>query len=236
MRNGGHREVADSDRVLSYELPTVSQAPQFANGLNEHSLSISSDIKTTEIGGIDGTTTGVQRNAVVHSHDDHPIAGMQMEPLHLSVQTLANSGMAAYSASPVLTMGYSMRDTMFQLSQNNWGYDLALANPQGFQNQPSLMDLIPSPMQQPNQPQIIQSQTMPNVPSIPVTLPVVQRPPCTWCMESFTRASDLQRHIESVHLGIKYHCFWIGCHNNRGKGYCRAEKLRTHQRQKHGFA
>ncbi|KAH6712032.1 hypothetical protein BKA61DRAFT_462004, partial [Leptodontidium sp. MPI-SDFR-AT-0119] len=54
---------------------------------------------------------------------------------------------------------------------------------------------------------------------------------CTLCPASFTRPSDFQRHHESVHLGIKYHCFWIGCSNNRGNGYCRAEKLRAHQRK-----
>jgi hypothetical protein len=63
-----------------------------------------------------------------------------------------------------------------------------------------------------------------------------QRQPCPSCFESFTRASDLDRHYQSVHLQIKHHCFWPGCHNNRGKGYCRLEKLKTHQREKHGSA
>jgi hypothetical protein len=63
-----------------------------------------------------------------------------------------------------------------------------------------------------------------------------QRQPCPSCFESFTRTSDLDRHYQSVHLQIKYHCFWPGCHNNRGKGYCRLEKLKTHQREKHGSA
>ncbi|KAG4428715.1 hypothetical protein IFR05_015801 [Cadophora sp. M221] len=71
-------------------------------------------------------------------------------------------------------------------------------------------------------------------------LPTIQAPRastfCTLCPASFTRPSDFQRHHESVHLGIKYHCFWIGCSNNRGNGYCRAEKLRTHQRKVHGLA
>jgi hypothetical protein len=63
-----------------------------------------------------------------------------------------------------------------------------------------------------------------------------QRRPCPSCFESFTRTSDLERHYQSIHLGIKYDCFWPGCHNNRGKGYCRLEKLKTHQREKHGSA
>jgi hypothetical protein len=69
---------------------------------------------------------------------------------------------------------------------------------------------------------------------IPTTTP---RTPCPLCTESFARHSDLNRHWQSVHLGIKYHCdYWLGCPNNGGKGYCRLEKLRTHQREKHGFA
>jgi hypothetical protein len=68
--------------------------------------------------------------------------------------------------------------------------------------------------------------------------PIQPRTPCPWvgCSESFVRSTDVQRHWDAVHLGIKYHCFWVGCPNNGGKGYCRLEKLRTHQRQKHGLA
>lgn len=68
------------------------------------------------------------------------------------------------------------------------------------------------------------------------------RPPrpriyCAWplCMESFARPGDLERHRQSVHLGIKHHCSWPRCHNNHGKGYVRFDKLRAHQREKHGF-
>ncbi|CAG8977503.1 hypothetical protein HYALB_00009337 [Hymenoscyphus albidus] len=68
--------------------------------------------------------------------------------------------------------------------------------------------------------------------------PVTPKPrtPCQYCMETFTRVPDLARHIQSVHMGIKHHCTYPGCPNNRGKGYCRLEKLRTHQKEKHGFA
>jgi hypothetical protein len=73
-------------------------------------------------------------------------------------------------------------------------------------------------------------------PFLPAPIPT-PRTPCPHCTESFARASDLNRHWQSVHLGIKYHCdYWLGCPNNGGKGYCRLEKLRTHQREKHGFA
>jgi hypothetical protein len=83
-------------------------------------------------------------------------------------------------------------------------------------------------------------QTNPNMPTfaLPSVSPFQQRTNCPWlgCTESFARFTDIQRHWDSVHLGIRYHCFWVGCPNNAGKGYCRLEKLRTHQRQKHGFA
>lgn len=61
---------------------------------------------------------------------------------------------------------------------------------------------------------------------------------CTWygCNESFARHTDLDRHVQAVHYGIKHHCTWLGCANNHGKGYCRLEKLRTHQKEKHGYA
>lgn len=64
------------------------------------------------------------------------------------------------------------------------------------------------------------------------------RTSCTWfgCSESFARHTDLDRHLQAVHYGIKHHCGWPGCANNRGKGYCRLEKLRTHQKEKHGYA
>jgi len=70
----------------------------------------------------------------------------------------------------------------------------------------------------------------------------LHRAQCSWpnCTESFARTTDVGRHIQSVHYGIKHHCYWIEangapCSNNRGNGYCRLEKLRSHQRQKHGF-
>lgn len=81
-----------------------------------------------------------------------------------------------------------------------------------------------------------------NAPAAGFQFPMMQGPvalkprtPCQYCMGTFTRASDLARHIQSVHLGIKHHCSFPSCPNNRGKGYCRLEKLRTHQKEKHGF-
>jgi len=78
---------------------------------------------------------------------------------------------------------------------------------------------------------------VPTLPNFVFPNPAPQRTPCPWitCSETFVRATDVNRHIEAVHLGIKHHCIWIGCSNNRGNGYCRLEKLKSHQRQKHGF-
>ena len=71
---------------------------------------------------------------------------------------------------------------------------------------------------------------------LPTALPLpAARTFCTLCPASFTRASDYPRHWDSMHLGIKHHCFYLGCGNNRGNGYCRAEKLKTHRQRVHGL-
>jgi hypothetical protein len=88
-----------------------------------------------------------------------------------------------------------------------------------------------------NNPYQMSPQAM--VPSFYPHFPIqatLQRTPCPLCPQTFTRPSDLTRHYTSVHLGIKHHCFYPGCDNNRGNGYCRAEKLRTHQRERHGIS
>jgi hypothetical protein len=82
--------------------------------------------------------------------------------------------------------------------------------------------------------------TLPSAPGFPFQMytPPCPRVYCAWplCMETFTRPGDLERHRQSVHLGIKHHCFWPGCHNNHGKGYVRCDKLGAHQKEKHRFA
>jgi hypothetical protein len=125
----------------------------------------------------------------------------------------------------------------------------AIAAPQsltGFYN-PSLMP-HPNNISYPNtslmpHPNNINCITPSFYPPYPLSTPFLTSPiptprtPCPLCTESFARPNDLNRHWQSVHLGIKYHCdYWLGCPNNGGKGYCRLEKLRTHQREKHGFA
>lgn len=184
-----------------------------------------------EVTNLDGAAMNFIGLPHISSVDDRRVHSLRRQP-QPAVDDLAQ---AAFSGNPQSDgMG-----TAFQSYPNNWDYNMAMATPQDFQNQVYPMSFAPLPMQQPtfwDPTQVIQSQMMPTFGSIPLAMPHVQRTPCNWCMESFTRAADLQRHVESVHLGIKHHCFWPGCHNNRGKGYCRAEKLRTHQRQKHGSA
>lgn len=73
---------------------------------------------------------------------------------------------------------------------------------------------------------------------LPAMASAIQRTPCPWpgCSESVIHSTNVDRHVDSIQLGIKYHCFRVGCPNNGRKGYCRLEKLRTHQRKKHDFA
>jgi Geminivirus Rep catalytic domain len=105
------------------------------------------------------------------------------------------------------------------------------------QNHAGFQDQYVMPAQITMQPQMFPAMMPGTAPFYPpMAMPGTQRTPCSFCTETFARPSDLDRHWQSVHLGIKYHCFWLGCHNNRGRGYCRLEKLRTHQKQKHGFA
>lgn len=95
------------------------------------------------------------------------------------------------------------------------------------------MNIVPFPMAPVVPPQAF-------FPAPNFTISIAFPPPrhaCPWhlgCSESFVRVSDLTRHYNSVHLGIRHHCYWVGCRNNKGKGYCRLEKLRAHQRQDHG--
>ncbi|KUJ14422.1 uncharacterized protein LY89DRAFT_138684 [Mollisia scopiformis] len=177
------------------------------------------------------------------THDSHHHA-VGTQPQAKPLSSLVYDGQPASSSPPYFySMGHLMANTMFQPYSNHWGHNMAMGSPQAFQNQAYPMNFIPLPIQEQNSwaqdpTQMMQSQMTANFAPIPLTTQFVQRMPCSWpsCTESFTRPSDRQRHIEAVHLGIKYHCFWIGCPNNGGKGYCRAEKLKTHQRQKHGSA
>lgn len=60
---------------------------------------------------------------------------------------------------------------------------------------------------------------------------------CLWdgCHKEFKRASDLDRHVQSIHLGIHSNCRIIGCSNNRGRGFSRADKLRDHEKKLHSM-
>jgi hypothetical protein len=63
--------------------------------------------------------------------------------------------------------------------------------------------------------------------------PKMNAHPCPSCKFSFARLSDLQRHFDNLHLHIRHHCRVPGCGNNRGRGYCRVEKLRLHLKNTH---
>ncbi|RDW59728.1 hypothetical protein BP6252_12815 [Coleophoma cylindrospora] len=58
---------------------------------------------------------------------------------------------------------------------------------------------------------------------------------CAICGLMFTRSADLGRHHESVHQRKRHDCHYPGCSNRRGKGWSRADKLRSHQKENHGF-
>jgi hypothetical protein len=53
------------------------------------------------------------------------------------------------------------------------------------------------------------------------------------CVKTFTRTADLYRHVLNVHNRIGHHCQVLGCSNNKGKGYCRSDKLKEHMWKKH---
>jgi hypothetical protein len=65
----------------------------------------------------------------------------------------------------------------------------------------------------------------------------LQRTFCLWndCHKAFSRPSDLDRHVQSIHFGVHSHCTVIGCSNNRGNGFSRADKLRNHEKKAHGM-
>jgi hypothetical protein len=143
-------------------------------------------------------------------------------------QSLVNDSLSVPQSSPGLAFGPSSYPT----SPPRQTYvETAAQNNMGFQSPP----LMPPQMMM--QPHVFSNMIFGGTTLyLPINVPATRRTPCTHCTETFARPSDLDRHWQSVHLGIKHHCFWLGCPNNRGKGYCRLEKLRTHQRKKHGFA
>lgn len=57
---------------------------------------------------------------------------------------------------------------------------------------------------------------------------------CPECFKTFGRAGDLKRH-QGMHLPRKYHCRQQGCKRNGGKGFYRRDKLRAHQKKRHGM-
>jgi len=60
---------------------------------------------------------------------------------------------------------------------------------------------------------------------------------CLWngCHKQVNRPSDLDRHVQSLHLGQHRDCFVPGCANNGGRGFMRQDKLRAHEKKVHRF-
>jgi hypothetical protein len=67
-----------------------------------------------------------------------------------------------------------------------------------------------------------------------VDLPL-ERTSCVYdgCLKTFTRTSDLDRHVLNVHNRVGHHCQVPACSNNKGNGYCRPDKLKEHMWKKH---
>jgi hypothetical protein len=59
---------------------------------------------------------------------------------------------------------------------------------------------------------------------------------CLWndCHKKFSRRTDLDRHVQSIHIRINSHCTVSGCDNNGGKGFRRPDKLKAHEKKAHG--
>jgi hypothetical protein len=55
------------------------------------------------------------------------------------------------------------------------------------------------------------------------------------CTKTFSRTADLDRHVLSVHNRVGHNCQVPDCSNNKGKGYCRPDKLKEHMWKKHGL-
>ena len=86
----------------------------------------------------------------------------------------------------------------------------------------------------------IQQYTIPDhlsiqPPTVLVKTPIDTRVSCSWadCLSTFTRDSDLKRHVQSVHLLSSYLCPVAICPKSRGLGYSRPDKLKEHMRKKH---
>jgi hypothetical protein len=86
---------------------------------------------------------------------------------------------------------------------------------------------------------------VPNGPVAPIQAPPAavqpapgQRVPCTICTRTFGRASDLTRHMKSVHdVGprVLHLCTVPGCPQSYGAGLSRKDKLLEHMRKVHGL-
>jgi hypothetical protein len=60
---------------------------------------------------------------------------------------------------------------------------------------------------------------------------------CLWSNshETSKRPSDLDRHVQSIHLSLRFHCYEPDCDDNIGKWFARADRLKIHERGVHGL-
>lgn len=55
---------------------------------------------------------------------------------------------------------------------------------------------------------------------------------CGICGQTLSRSSDIERHRQTVHDGLRFHCR-LGCQDNRGLGWCREDRRNEHIRRAH---
>jgi Zinc finger, C2H2 type len=56
---------------------------------------------------------------------------------------------------------------------------------------------------------------------------------CARCDITFSRPSDLDRHMDAIHHRRRPQCSVPGCTNNKGEGFSRPDKFREHMRKQH---
>ncbi|KAM3066618.1 hypothetical protein ACMFMG_002331 [Clarireedia jacksonii] len=126
------------------------------------------------------------------------------------------------------------------------------SNGQGYQDQlmlsQSTISLNDNFQQADTTPGMINLPAAANAPTDPVA--AIQRPPaaaqpalyqrvpCTLCVRTFGRRSDLTRHMTSVHnvgLQVLHLCTVAGCPKSVGAGFSRKDKVAEHLRRVHGL-
>jgi hypothetical protein len=143
---------------------------------------------------------------------------------------------------PILYGNYDMSPPN-EIALPGFGYD------QGYQDQfmfPQNITVDNNFQQFDNIANMIAFPAAANVPTGPMA--AVQAPPtaiqpvpgqrvtCTVCLGTFSRTSDLTRHLNSVHhIGprVLHLCTVLGCPKSFGPGYSRQDKLKEHLKKAH---